>query len=584
MRGPRARPGSPSVAAGDGSTAQVTPGERAVLAGRAGLAATSASVATTFAVAVAGPSVMEPALPGRPGQPPWALSLHPSAYLVVALTAAALAAGAAGLGCCLYAARRGWAVSPGVILGAGLIAATAIALAPPFGSSDHLSYAAYGRMVATGHDPYTTTPAMLARLGDPVARAVQDWRGSRSVYGSLATGGQALASLAGGTSVRLTVFVLSLVNLAAFAGTGLLLHGLTRRSRPRQLRAALLWTFNPLLLQALVAGGHADSQAIVFAVAAVTLFSSISPNAAGRPLPRRSLGLATLAGVAAGLAFSVKLSMALIVVGLLIAAGLAWWPRRDRADREPAGREPGGRQPGGNQRAREPGVAHWPRSGCHPWLLGGGLVTGFAVTAAAGFVPWGIQSLGPALRAGSYVSIGSPWRPVRSALRLLIGEQSADNLVKAAAIVLAVGLLALLGRPLLALAGRQGGDGEPGPGLGARDWADPAVLVPASVLVIGLAWLFAWPYVLPWYDALAWALLAMLPWLPSPWAALDWLVLARGAALAAGYLPARGITMPAGLGWLRSVVRTGVTPLILFCVIVVLVMLLWPRERDHART
>src|SRR6266702_2143951 len=572
MRGPRARPGSPSVAAGDGSTAQVTPGERAVLAGRAGLAATSASVATTFAVAVAGPSVMEPALPGRPGQPPWALSLHPSAYLVVALTAAALAAGAAGLGCCLYAARRGWAVSPGVILGAGLIAATAIALAPPFGSSDHLSYAAYGRMVATGHDPYTTTPAMLARLGDPVARAVQDWRGSRSVYGSLATGGQALASLAGGTSVRLTVFVLSLVNLAAFAGTGLLLHRLTRRSRPRQLRAALLWTFNPLLLQALVAGGHAD-----------TLFSFISPNAAGRPPPRRSLGLATLAGVAAGLAFSVKLSMALIVVGLLIAAGLAWWPR-DRADREPAGREPGGRQPGGNQRAREPGVAQWPRSGCHPWLLGGGLVTGFAVTAAAGFVPWGIQSLGPALRAGSYVSIGSPWRPVRSALRLLIGEQSADKLVKAAAIVLAVGLLALLGRPLLALAGRQGGDGEPGPGLGARDWADPAVLVPASVLVIGLAWLFAWPYVLPWYDALAWALLAMLPWLPSPWAALDWLVLARDAALAAGYLPARGITMPAGLGWLRAVVRTGVTPLILFCVIVVLVMLLWPRERDHART
>lgn len=557
MRGPGARPGSPPVAAGDGSTAQVTPGGRAVLAGRAGLAATSASVAMTFAVAVAGPSIMEPALPGRPGQPPWALSLHPSAYLAVALTAAALAAGTAGLGCCLYAARRGWAVSPGVILGAGLIAATAIALAPPFGSSDHLSYAAYGRMVATGHDPYTTTPAMLARLGDPVARAVQDWRGSRSVYGSLATGGQALASLAGGTSVRLTVFVLSLVNLAAFAGTALLLHRLTRGSRPRQLRAALLWTFNPLLLQALVAGGHADSQALVFSVAAVTLFSFISPNAAGRPPPRRSLGLATLAGVAAGLAFSVKLSMALIVVGLLIAAGLAWWPREGR-DREPAAR--------------------------HPWLLGGGLVAGFAVTAAAGFVPWGMQSLGPALRAGSYVSIGSPWRPVRSALRLLIGEQSADNLVKAGAIVLAVGLLALLGRPLLALAGRRGVAGEPGSGLGARDWADPAVIVPASVLVVGLAWLFAWPYVLPWYDGLAWALLAMLPWLPSPWAALDWLVLARGAALAAGYLPARGITMPAGLGWLRSVVRTGVTPLILFCVIVVLVILLWPRERDHART
>jgi len=38
--------------------------------GPAGLAAIGISVACTFAVAVAGPSVMEPALPGRPGTPP----------------------------------------------------------------------------------------------------------------------------------------------------------------------------------------------------------------------------------------------------------------------------------------------------------------------------------------------------------------------------------------------------------------------------------------------------------------------------------------------------------------------------------
>jgi hypothetical protein len=551
------------------------PGHRVVLAGQVGLAATCASIAATLAVAIAGPSVMEPALPGLPGQPPWALHLHPSPYLAVALTAAALAAGTAGLGCCLYAARRGWAVRPGLILGAGLIAATAIALAPPFGSSDHLSYAAYGRMVLTGHDPYTTTPAMLARLGDPVARAVQDWRHSPSVYGSLATGGQALASLAGGVSVRLTVFVLSLLNLVAFAGAGLLLHRLARGSRRRQLRAALLWTFNPLLLQALVAGGHVDSLALVFAVAAVTLFSFISQNASGRPPPRRSLGLATLAGVAAGLAFSVKLSMALIVVGLLVAVGLAWWPReragralgKGRRTRGTAVAVVGSGACGTGAVAGESRLAYWLTGWRQASLLAGGLVAGFVVTAAAGLVPWGVQSLRPALRAGSYVSIGSPWRPVRSALRLLIGEQNANNLVKVAAIVLAVGLLALLARPLMTLAGR-------------REGADPTVLAPASVLVVGLAWLFAWPYVLPWYDSLAWALLAMLPWLPAPWATLDWLVLARGAALAIGYLPARGITMPTGLGWLRSVVRTGVTPLILFCVVGALAMLLWPTRES----
>ena len=176
--------------------------------GTAGLVAIGASVAFTFVVAVAGPSVMEPALPGRPGQPPWSLGLHPSPYLAVGLTAAGLAAGTLGLVLVLRAVRRGWSVPARAVLVAGLLAAAALTLVPPFGSSDHLSYAAYGRMLVTGHNPYTTTPAQLAALGDPVARAVQDWSGSPSVYGPLATAIQGLASLAGGTSVRLTVFVL----------------------------------------------------------------------------------------------------------------------------------------------------------------------------------------------------------------------------------------------------------------------------------------------------------------------------------------------------------------------------------------
>jgi hypothetical protein len=99
----------------------------------------------------------------------------------------------------------------------------------------------------------------------------------------------------------------------------------------------------------------------------------------------------------------------------------------------------------------------------------------------------------------------------------------------------------------------------------------PVSLAWAAVFAVAFAWLLAWPYVLPWYDALGWALLALLPW-----SRLDWLLLARTAALAFGYLPARMITMPAGLGWLRTVVRTGITPVILLAVIVVLVVMLWP--------
>ena len=80
-----------------------------------------------------------------------------------------------------------------------------------------------------GHDPYTTTPAQLARLGDPIGRAVRQFTTTPSVYGALAVAGQALASWIGGNFVRLTVFVLSLLNVAAFAATGVLLHWLDPR-------------------------------------------------------------------------------------------------------------------------------------------------------------------------------------------------------------------------------------------------------------------------------------------------------------------------------------------------------------------
>jgi hypothetical protein len=280
--------------------------------------------------------------------------------------------------------------------------------------------------------------------------------------------------------------------------------------------------------------------------------------------------VAAAAGALAGLASAVKLSFVLVAAGLAVAALLAWWP--------------------------PPGSAGSPGRWRPLALAVGGVIAGFVVTAAAAMLPWGPQSAGPALRAGSYVSIGSPWRAVRSGLRLLVGEGSADGLVRAGAIVLAVALLALFARPLRGLASAFTGTpaaADPVAGVQAagipatRAPAGPAagapvtaaqltVLAGASCFVLGFAWLAAWPYVLPWYDGLGWALLALLPWAPLPWAALDWLVLARTAALAFGYLPARGISLPSGLGWLRSVVRTGVTPAALLAVTVTLVLLLWP--------
>jgi hypothetical protein len=491
-------------------------------AGRAGLTAMAVSVAGTFAVAVAGPSVMEPALPGRSGQPPWAFDARLPAYLAVGLTAAGLAAGALGLVLVLRALRGGWSVPARAVLLAGLLAAVALTLVPPFGSSDQLSYAAYGRMLVTGHDPYTTTPAQLAALGDPVARAVQDWFTAPSVYGPLATAVQGLASLIGGTSARLTVFALGLANLTAFTGTALLLHRMTRSDPARQLRAAVLWAANPLLLQLLVAGAHVDVQAVVFAVAAVAVLRGPRGDLGGSPL--RSCA----AGALAGLGFAVKASDVLVALGLAVALGLrvhpAWRPRL---------------------------------------LSLAGLAAGFAATAGAAVAIGGPALLGQLSRESDMVSIGSPWRVIRTLIHLVAGGPAATDIVKAGAVALAVGLAVLLvrGRP----------DAPGGAGV---------------VFAVVLAWLFAWPYVLPWYDALAWALLPLVAWGPAAgewaageWAAgeaVGWLLLARTTALGFGYLPAResDVRLPGGLAWMQPVIRHGITPAVLAAATVWLVVLM----------
>ncbi|MCQ0017481.1 polyprenol phosphomannose-dependent alpha 1,6 mannosyltransferase MptB [Actinomadura madurae] len=139
---------------------------------------------------------------------------------------------------------------------------------PPVGSTDHLNYASYGRMAATGHDPYRTSADDLPK--DPVAGAPEEWRTTPSVYGPIATGGQAFAAWLGSGSVRLTVFVLSVLNTVAFAATSLILYR-TSRSEERRLRTALLWTCNPLVLFHLIAGAHNDVLAIAPMVAALAV-------------------------------------------------------------------------------------------------------------------------------------------------------------------------------------------------------------------------------------------------------------------------------------------------------------------------
>src|SRR3954469_4777243 len=192
----------------------------------------------------------------------------PPDWLVVLLPALAVVAGAAAIALALTGR---WRPSAGRLTAAGMLVVAALAMMPPIGSADSLSYASYGGMAATGRDAYTTTPEAGASSGDSVAAAVEvPWQRTPSVYGPIATAEQAAASALGGRNVALTVWLLGLVNAVAFAAVGLLAFRFARDDAGRR-RAAALWSANPLLWLAVGSGAHLDVLAALPAVAAIVV-------------------------------------------------------------------------------------------------------------------------------------------------------------------------------------------------------------------------------------------------------------------------------------------------------------------------
>ena len=491
--------------------------------GTGGLWGIGISLACFLVTALTGPSVFQPELEGGPAEPPYALNLHPSPYVVIGLVAAGVLAGAAGLGLCLAAVRKGWRVRALPLVAAGLLAAVAFMAMPPVGSTDHLNYASYGRMAATGHDPYATSASELPY--DPVAGAPEEWRETPSVYGPIATGGQALAAWIGSGSVRLTVFVLSAINTLAFAVTALILYR-TAGSAERRLRTALLWTCNPLVLFHLIAGAHNDVLAIAPMVAALALFGGSGLGGGTRPGWWRAGWVRALAaGACTGVAAAVKLPAA------LVGGGPAWSLLRETREER-----------------------RWRPIGRLAALFGGaGAVTAISYLLA------GPNALDQVREASGMVSFATPWHLVDDWL----GRGAQRDLIKIGAVALGLALFVLLARTLPK-------DGVPPDGAvpaaePARD-AENRRIAAAFVL----AWLFAAPYALPWYDGFGWALLALLPW-----TRVDWILLAHTTALSLAYLPARAparISLPDELSWLFTVVRPTVIPWTLVAVLTVLVV------------
>ncbi|WP_344865398.1 hypothetical protein, partial [Planomonospora alba] len=345
----------------------------------AGLApvAIALSAGLTVLIGLLGPSAMVPHLPGPSWQPPYSLQAGPDGHLVIALAAAAIVLGGLGLAAGL---RSAWRPDPRRLLLSGSAAAALLAFLPPSGSADHLNYAAYGRLAALGHDPYAVAPAAFP--ADPVAGAVEEWTGVTSVYGPVATAVQALASAAGGDSVRLTVFAMALFNAVAFIGTALLLHRLTAADPALRRRAALLWTVNPLMLYHLAAGMHVDTMAVACMTAALCAFAAAGGTARH-----------AASGVLLGLGIGVKLNAG------LVALGPAWELRR--------------------------------APGRLAVVAGTATATVAAVYAAAG--PHVLDQVGA---AGRKVSLATPWQQVKTGLQALFGPGAYTVWIQAGSVLL----------------------------------------------------------------------------------------------------------------------------------------------------
>jgi hypothetical protein len=466
----------------------------------AALAAIGVSIALMTAVGAAGPSAAVAGFPAARGWPPYFGHLSLSPVLASLLTWLAVIIGGAGVAAGLVAVRRGWRPRARNLIIASLVAVVALMLVPPIGSTDIFDYAVYGRIAALGHSPYAMTPAQLRSSGDPVgAIAPVPWENIGSVYGPLATVTEKVASQLSGTSPAKTLFWLKVWNALAYLVIVAALDLLLRRDAAGRARAHLLWALNPLMLLAVMAGGHIDGLAAAAGVTGLLAFR--------RPTTKNAL----VAGILVGVAVAIKLPFALFGVGV------AWAARRS------------------------------------PLALAGAAL-GAAAVLVPGYLLAGRRAVHALLTKGvaGPVDLYEPWQLLYRLLGWAAPSHRIDTIAALAAVLLAALLLWRLP------------DGAP---------ATPAVRV---ALALTLAWLVTSPQQRPWFDAMIFPLLAVMPA-----TRLDWIALGRLVVASAAELP--GVTYYAGLRprWLADVadvISRGLAPLALTGLTVALIWLCLTRR------
>jgi hypothetical protein len=375
-----------------------------------------------------------------------------------------LLAGFAGLGAVLAVERRARVLTPrGVLVPAAVLLAVAV-VAPPIGSRDVWSYVMYGRIAALHHaDPYRIAPSAFPH--DPLLSRVSPvWRDTRSVYGPVFTWLSALGMRVVGNSALLARAFFQLLAAGAAAVAMWVLWRETHEAA-----AMAIVGLNPLVLVAVVNGGHSDALVGLGVLAGVALVVHRRP---------------WLGGVVLGLAALVK------IVALLPLAAVAGWLllRRERR---------------GSVRVAATVVA-------------AGLLTVGAGYALAG----GRTAIVPLSEARLHYSDASPWDEVRVVLtrhEIHEGERARTaGLEVRRGIALGVDLAVLALGVAFVLWRRR----DTSPALVAGGAGLAYMLLGGYVLPWYVAW-GAFVMALQWRERLTWLLLAQgalleLAYLPNP--------------------------------------------------------------------
>jgi hypothetical protein len=287
------------------------------------------------------------------------LSVLPSLHHYTVITMAILYIGdilaCLGLAGMLWAHSQGWRPNPWHLLAASAAVVAVLVSLTPVGSSDTASYAAFGRIAALGGNPYETSPAKYLGHHSEYYQIIGSvWKNQPSVYGPIATAVQHFAAAIGGANVVTTIWILMILNGMVFIGTGWLLL----KTSDDPVRATLLWTANPVIIQQLVSGGHLDTFVAAGCICAIQVARRFSGRWGD-----------VLTGVLIGLACGVKANAGLVAVGLA-----------------------------------------YPMLRRHEWLR----VTRIAVvslgTLAVLYASYGLKALEPLWGGSKWVILPSPWR------------------------------------------------------------------------------------------------------------------------------------------------------------------------------